>query len=58
MKDSTQVAEFFGITLGALRVRQHRGQCPPHSKKVGKRLFWDEKTIIDWILKQEEEEKQ
>lgn len=55
--DSTEVAELFGVSLGALRVRRHRGQCPPPSKRVGKRWLWDEKTITDWILEREEREK-
>ena len=57
MKDSAELAAFFGISTGTLRVRRHRGQCPPPSKKIGRKCFWEEQTIAEWILKQEEREK-
>lgn len=43
-----EFAEIAGVPVPTIRHWRIRGECPP-AVRLGKRLYWKEQDILDWI---------
>ncbi|MGJ9372263.1 helix-turn-helix transcriptional regulator [Nesterenkonia sp. CF4.4] len=50
-------AEMTGVPVATIRHWRIRGEGPP-AVRLGKRLYWKEQDILDWIEGKFEEQKQ
>lgn len=57
LRSINEFAQLTGVPVATIRHWRVRGECPP-AIRLGKRLYWKEQEILDWIeAKFEAEEK-
>lgn len=57
LRSTAQIAEMTGIPVGTWRFWRHCNEGPP-SVRIGKRVFYKEEHVIDWINSQYEAEQE